>query len=128
MKILDSQCDEVSLAHLGAEAAALLARSEYRELADRFGYALAFDKACAEAIQADVDASLLEGGFFAPLASPGQPDISVRYFKPKDVPFIALVECRLALAGQSGALLAELIITEKDGERSVTLEQISRTI
>ncbi len=61
MEIHDSQCDEVSLAQLGEEASKLLAQGDYRALAERFGYALAFDKEPVEAIRIGVEACLSQG-------------------------------------------------------------------
>ncbi len=128
MKIPDRQCDETTLGRLGAEVCELIAKGDYLELANRFGYALAFGKGGAEAIRSDVEGCLSENGFSLNLISPAQPEITVRYFKADNPTFVALVECRLSLADSPGTLLAELIVTAKDGEKHVTLEQVSRDI
>ena len=128
MRIADNQCDETVLARLSAEVCELISKGGYRELADRFGYALAFDKDPAEAIQVDVDSSLLEGGAFTRLASPSEPEIKVRRFKPNDANFVALVECRLELMDGTGGLFVELVVTAVGDEKHVTLEQISHTV
>ena len=128
MRIADNQCDEAVLARFGAEACELISKGGYRELADRFGYALAFGKDPAEAMQMDVDSSLLEGGAFTRLASPSEPEIKVRRFKPNDSNLVALVECLLELMGGTGSLFVELVVTAVGGEKHVTLESISHTI
>ncbi len=53
MKLLATQTDETSLAAFGEEAQALLACHDYAGLASRFGYALAYDRPPAAAIEAD---------------------------------------------------------------------------
>ena len=111
---------------LGEEAASLLVQGDYRGLADRFGYALAFGKDPAEAIRADVEACLSEGGQTSALATPAQSKIRIKHFSASDLPLFALVECKLELADGSGSTLIELIGTEKGNERHMTLEQISR--
>jgi hypothetical protein len=121
MKLLSSQTDEESLAAFGDEARALLMRHDYSGLANRFGYALAHDRAPSAAIESD---------FLSAAASPNKVGsgadlpIAVKYFAPNDTGLFAVVECTVPVA--SGiAVLLELIVAGKGEEKHITLEDIS---
>lgn len=120
MKLLPAQTDEKSLSTLGAEAAERLARLDYSGLAKRFGYALAYGREPAEAIEAD---------YLKAVSSPhkcefhNQPSVTVKYFKPNSTGLFALVECMVPV-GEGAAVLLELIVTGQD-EKHITLEDIS---
>jgi hypothetical protein len=49
---------------------------------------------------------------------------TVKYFEPNDSGLFAVVEC-LALTDNGAKVLIELIVTDKQGEKHATLEQIS---
>ena len=98
---------------------------DYRGVADRFGYALAFGKDPAEAIRMDAEACPSQRGASGQLAVSGEGAINVRFFKSSDAPFFAAVACKIKLACCSGNLDIDLIVTTKDNERHVTLEEIS---
>lgn len=53
MKLLPAQTDESSLIAFGEEARSLLVGHDYAGLASRFGYALAYDRPLAAALEAD---------------------------------------------------------------------------
>jgi hypothetical protein len=125
MKLPDDQIDQPSLARLGAETARLIKEGNYRELADRFGYALARGKDPSDVIQAEIQACLSKHWASAHLLASSPQDITVKYFAPNDAPFFALVECRLALAKDGGSILAELMVTTMGDGKHVFLEQIS---
>ena len=125
MRISDSQCDETALARMGAKACELITKGDYRELADRFGYALAFGKEPAEAIRVDAEACPSRGSVSGQLVVSGEPAIRVGFFKPDDAPFFAVVKCQLGLTCCSGNLEIDLIVTTNGNERHVTLEEIS---
>ncbi|MBS1767556.1 MAG: hypothetical protein JST05_09175 [Acidobacteria bacterium] len=115
------------LRRLGVEAVSLLAQGDYQELANRFGYALAFGKGPAKSIRDDMEACLSESDPTSTLAMPIHPEITVKYFNAdKQFSLFALVDCRLKLADGSGSIQVELVCSEKENERHVTLEQISR--
>lgn len=120
MKLLPTQTDEKSLSALGEEARALLLRRDFAGLANRFGYALAYDRAPAAAIEAD---------FLSAVASPltasssAQP-IGVKYFAPNDTGLFAVVECPVPVA-DGAAVLLELIVAGKGEEKHITVEDIS---
>lgn len=124
MKLLPDETDEVTLSHLGQEVLSLLEQCNYRSLAERFGYALAFAKAPAIAIEEDLNSSI--GAFQASLERrpPVLPSISVKYFSSNDSGLFALVEC-VGFAAKGCPILAELIVTSVAGGKHAALEQIS---
>ncbi len=96
----------------------MLMQRNYAGLANRFGYALAYDRAPAAAIEAD---------FLSAVASPckvAHPPIAVRYFAPNDTGLFAVVECTVPVA-DGAAVLLELIVTGKGEEKHITVEDIS---
>ncbi|HLF97047.1 MAG TPA: hypothetical protein VI457_07885 [Methylococcaceae bacterium] len=123
MKLLPAQTSETSLSSIGEEARALLMRHDYSGLANRFGYALAFDRPPSAALEAD---------FLSAAASPITlgagaylPDVvTVKYFSPNDTGLFALVECPVPVA-DGVAVLLELIVTGKSEEKHITVEDIS---
>ena len=122
MKLSPNQTDEKTLARFGAEAVALVASRNFTALAERFGYALAYDRNVAQAIEEDFEQCLSEA---EEPSSQNSPSIQVKYFKPNDIPLYALVEC-ITPIGQGSTVLIELIVTGVDGqEKHITLEQIS---
>lgn len=99
----------------------MLMRRDYSGLVRRFGYALAFDRAPAAAIEAD---------FLSAVASPHSvrgdipPPTVVKYFEPNDTGLFAVVECIVPVAPGEAVFLA-LIVTERGDEKHITLEDIS---
>jgi hypothetical protein len=122
MKI-DGRADTSSLSALGAEAVRLLCSEEMNSLASRFGYALAFDRQPAVAIQEDLRSCLTQLRAASLVPAPKHTP-TVKYLEPNDSGLFAVVEC-LALADNGAKVLIELIVTDKQGEKHVTLEQIS---
>lgn len=121
MKFIQSQTDEASLLALGEQASAMLMQRNYSGLANRFGYALAFDRAPSMAIEAD---------FLKAVASPikavfdAHPLISIKYFAPNDTGLFAVVECTVPVT-EGTAVLLELVITATGEEKHITVEDIS---
>jgi hypothetical protein len=123
MKLLPTQTDESSLIAFGEEARSLLVGHDYAGLASRFGYALAYDRPPAAAIEAD---------FMSAVASPITvassaylpPAITVKYFSPNTTGLFAVVECPVPVADKAAVLL-ELIVTRKGAEKHITVEDIS---
>jgi hypothetical protein len=93
-------------------------------LAERFGYALAFDRDPAAAIGEDLSLCLaqLHAAGFRP--APSRPAVKVRYFARNDAGLFALVECVVPTDKGSDVLL-ELVLTSKGADKHVSLEQIS---
>jgi hypothetical protein len=108
---------------LGAEALRLLCSENTAGLAARFGYALAYQREPARAIEDDLKVRLEEFGARAlqPVLNPAP---KVTYFKPNDTGLLAVVECR-ALADNGARVLMTLIVAGNDMEQNVTLEDIS---
>ncbi|MGR9117577.1 MAG: hypothetical protein ACU85E_17665 [Gammaproteobacteria bacterium] len=121
MKLLPAQTDEHSLSSLGKAASAMLMRHDYSGLVNRFGYARAFDRDPATAIEADYSraaASHIE-------AAPNEHfQVTVKYFKPNSTGLFAVVECIVPVA-ERAAVLLELIVTEKGEEKHIAVEDIS---
>lgn len=121
MKLLSTQADEATLAALGEEASAMLLRHDFSDLAERFGYAVSFDRAAAAAIESD---------YLSAIASPNREvavrsvEVEVKYFAPNDTGLYAAVECVLPVPGEASINL-ELIVTGTGIEKFVTLEGIS---
>lgn len=121
MKLLPSQTDDASLLAFGEEARALLMRHDYSELANRFGYALAYDRAPSAAIEADF---LSAAASSHQVASSARLPIAVKYFAPNDTGLFAAVECTVPVADGAAVLLG-LIVAGKGEERRITVEDIS---
>jgi hypothetical protein len=118
MKLL--QTDERSLRAFGEEASALLRHHEYSTLVDRFGYALAFDRDPAAAIEEDY----LRAAASPHQTAPDERSIKVSYFKPNSAGLFALVECQVPLA-QTSFVLLELVVTGSGEEKHITVEDVS---
>lgn len=121
MKISAKQTDECSLSEFGEEASAMLARNDYSGLASRFGYAVAYDREPATAIEAD---------YLAAAASPHEmaPDehfsVAVRYFEQNSIGLFAVVECIVPVA-EEAAVHMDLIVTGWGEEKHITVEGIT---
>jgi hypothetical protein len=99
---------------------------DYALIANRFGYARAFDRLLADAVAFDVAACLSGEERLAAIDLVNEARIIVKCFKqPNSSNLFGLVECFLPLDQDSGELLAELIITTKDSEYYVCLEGVS---
>ena len=123
MKLLPTQTYETSLSAFGEEARALLLRHDYAGLASQFGYALAYDRPPAAALEADFQSAVaspitVTSGAYLPAA------ISVKYFSPNTTGLFAVVECPVPVA-EEAAVLLELIVTGKGEEKHITVEDIS---
>jgi len=123
MKLLPAQTSETSLSAIGEEARALLMSHDYSGLANRFGYALAYDRLPSAAIKADFMSAVaspitVASGAYLPGA------VTVKYFSPNDTGLFALVECPVPVA-DGAAVLLELIVTGKGEETHITVEDIS---
>jgi hypothetical protein len=121
MKLHSLQTDEVSLSGFGEEARAMLLSHDFAALANRFGYALAFDRDPSGAIEAD---------FLNAVASPYEvaagagPSTKVKYFSPNDTGLFAVVECVIPVADKA-AILLDLIVTSNGEQKYITVEDIS---
>ena len=102
----------------------MIIRRDYSGLANRFGYALAYDRAPAAAIEID---------FLSAVASPHSvhsdacPQTVVKYFAPNDTGLFATVECTVPVA-PGAAVLLELIVSGRGEEKNITVEDISGVV
>ena len=123
MLILDSQTSADSLAALCREACELLCAGNYSLLAEKFGYALAYEREPSAAIQQELAQSLEELHASRLEGTPaGLP--SVKYFQPNETGLYALAEQDIPTDNGKHVLL-ELIITDHPSGKHVALEQIS---
>jgi hypothetical protein len=121
MKLSANQVDVQSLTQVGREAVALIDARDFRTLGERFGYALAYGRNLAEAIESDFVQCISD----APGPSGDAAKfIKVKYFESDDIPLYAVVEC-ITPVGNDAAVLVELIVTGNGEEKHITLEQIS---
>jgi hypothetical protein len=113
--------DKDSLVKIGAEAVALFAKRDFQGLANRFGYAMAFDRDPALAIAADLESALSRG---EERAEQDEPSITVKYFKSNSLELIALVEC-VMLFDTKVPILIELIVNSLDEGMNIYLEDVT---
>lgn len=124
MRLLSTQIDEVSLAAIGKEVSAMLLRHDFAGLAERFGYAVSFDRATVTAIETD---------YLSAVAAPIQTravfevEVGVKFFAPNDTGLFAAVECVVPVADGAYVNLA-LIVAGSGAEKFVTLEDISGAV
>jgi len=120
MKLLPGQTDEGVLASFGKETSAMLMH-DYVSLARQFGYALAYGREPAAAIEEDYQQA-------AATPFEATPDtfstVKVKYFTPNSTGLFAVVECVVHVAEKSAVLL-ELIVTGHEEEKNITIEDIS---
>jgi hypothetical protein len=121
MKLLPKQTDESALASFGKEAATMLMQRDYVSLANRFGYALAYGRELAAAIEEDYERAAATSFEATP---DSLPSVKVKYFAPNVSDLFALVECVVPVAEKSAVLL-ELIVTGCEEEKHITVEDIS---
>ncbi len=127
MKLSNKQLDVDSLGALDLEACNLILQNNYHNLADRFGYAVSFNRAPIDAITSDINRCLNEEGRKAKLSQVIDPNITVKYFDPNDSGLFACVECFLKLEQDNGGMGVDLIVVNNEGQKHVTLEDISYT-
>jgi hypothetical protein len=123
MQISESQVDKRSLEQFAQEAASLLQDGNFLALAERFGYAMAYGREPASAIETDLSNRLQERG------SPGQlPFVDIKYFNEKaaeSTGLVAAIDCAVYLAGDF-AVQFSLVVTRKDFLRYISLESVGR--
>lgn len=125
MQINEDQMDRQTLTRFGEDAVALLQSGDFGALAERFGYALAYGREPAKAIESDLAACLSEDE-----GTPGHiaPSTSIKYYgahATDSTGLVAAIECITHLADDSAILLA-LVVTGKGAERYISLEGINR--
>lgn len=119
MKLHDNQLDQPFLSTLGEEACRLFIVRDFRGLADTFGYALAYNRDIATAIEADFNHCTQHSQAGGTVES-----VTVRNFKPNDTGLLSVVECVL-LFDRGARVLAELIVAKNGEKKNLYLEDIS---
>jgi hypothetical protein len=114
---------QLFLASLAEQVVELLKLGDFDKLADRFGYALKYDRDAATAIRDDLGRSLRNLG--ASSLSPTRPCSvpKVEYFKPNTTHLVAAASC-IAYANNGAGLLVSLIVAGDTDKYFVTLEDI----
>lgn len=126
MKITYDQTFQKPLANFGSELVRMIKDCNYTSVVDHFGYALAYDRPLAEAIDSDIKSCLNAEGRSAVIANSKEPRISIKYFEqPNDLSLFGLVECFLSLEQDDGELLVELIVSTDKTEFHLWLEDVS---
>ncbi len=124
MNLSSNEFNESYLKALGKEAAELLQFGQFAVLAERFGYAIAFEREPASAIEADYLASLAEGPENHLRHLEVGPVVTVKYFAANSSGLLAHIECVVPVEGVNKVLL-ELVVTEAKNAKYVCIEQIS---
>jgi hypothetical protein len=120
MKLLDNHLDNLSLSKFGEEACRFFIARDFSELANRFGYAFAYNQDPASAIEVDFDHCL--SGRSASLAS--IESVTVKNFNTNNTGLVSVIECIL-LFDKSLRILIELIVAKKGEAHYIYLEDIN---
>ena len=124
MKLADELINESKLSALAMEAVHELQEGSFGSFAEKFGYALSYERDVSIAIQEDLQQSLFEIQSNQSAFALGQISTAVKFFQPSKSGLIAVVECQVSL-NNGAAVLIELIISANGDEKHLTLEQIS---
>jgi hypothetical protein len=121
MKLLVNQLDKPSLSKFGEEACRLFIARDFQSLANIFGYAFAYDRDIATAIEADF-AHCLSG--HCTQVDDTVESVIVRNFLPNDTGLLSVIACTL-LIDNCARILIELIVAKKGEDAHLYLEDIS---
>lgn len=112
--------DVIELENLGIAVCHSLLNQDYANIAQRYGYAIAFEKAPATAIKEDFEHSITKSGGALEYSNL---NVTVKTFPSGTPGFINLIECRFIFANSEKEVLVEII----ENEAGFYLEQISCT-
>lgn len=118
---LNARPTELLLFSLAEEVMGLLSAGEIDKLADRFGYAVKYNRDAATAIREDLAFCLSDLGASSHSLTKSRLAPTVRYFKPNDTNLVAAVEC-VANADNGAELQISLIVTGSANTYFITLE------
>lgn len=124
MKLLDNQLDKPSLSGFGEEVCRLFIARDFQGLANKFGYALAYDRDPAAAIEADFERCLSGRDPSHNEQSSNIESVAVKNFTPNDTGLLALVEC-VVLVDKVSRVLVELIVAKNGENTNLYLEDIN---
>jgi hypothetical protein len=116
--VVDSDAE---LKMLGVDAARLLCAGQIDDLVARFGYARALGRPIADAVRADIAASLteLEAQRLGEVQSS-----SVKRFEPNSTGLVGVVEVEVSVDNGRSVVL-ELVVSGGEGDFHLTLEDVS---
>lgn len=120
---LDTRPSAPLLASLAEEVVELLKAGKFDELANRFAYALKYDRDTTTAIREDLTSSLRNLGASSLSPTKGCSVPTVQYFAPNTTHLVAAVSC-VAYAENGTELLVSLIVTGDTDRYFVTLEDM----
>ncbi|HEY4146612.1 hypothetical protein [Pinirhizobacter sp.] len=122
MEITPDDLNNDFLTSLGSEAIALLHGKFFDRLIDKFGYAVAFGRDPAKALEADLAYCLQDDEQASGSASPS---IEVKYFRPGQSFLVAVVDCVTQFPGGK-IILLNLIVSVGNSGMHVCIEGVSR--
>ncbi|MBB5189458.1 hypothetical protein HNQ50_000168 [Silvimonas terrae] len=123
MQIPAQSLDTRILTQLGEEVLRSLRERDFAGLAQRFGYAVAFHREQAYAIEEDLARAPVQVGWLNNMTNPDDV-ITVKFFAPNGTGLVAAVEC--LASDQESAFTLELIVTGSENRFDVTLEGVMR--
>ncbi|AUM14700.1 hypothetical protein [Ketobacter alkanivorans] len=109
---------EAELNEVGVEVVSLLRNGDYQKIADKYSYALCFDREPSLAIKEDFEAARDEA---VGEINDSKSTVNIKYFNENDSSLVALIECDFPLEFSTG-IFVELIQNSKG---SVYIEGIS---
>ena len=128
MELSEEQTEPASLAAYAADAAWLLSRGRFDDLAISCGYALAYGRPVSKALEEDLFSSLAELKASSLRKPDLPPQATVKYYQPEDhFPVFAVAECELETDG-IGCVLLELVVLVNGDRKYLSIEQISASI
>lgn len=124
MQIAPNSADEASLSLIGFEAARLLFSNDISQLVSHFVYAISLGRDPITAVKQDLAYCLSRLSARKLSSSTHSVRVFVKPFKPNTMPVSAAIECYIKTDNNSD-ILVELIVSAKESELHVTLEQLS---
>ena len=102
----------------------LLEKRDFHSLADRFGYALAYGRRPAAAIEEELGSCIAKYHASVEEKPSFSPSTVVKYFSENDSGLWVVVEC-VFITSEGCPILAELIGTASGEDRYILLEEVS---
>lgn len=123
MHLLAHQKNEAALRNLACAAIELLVEGKLDLLAERFGYAVAFERKLVEAIRDDLAEALAKASG-TKLLTVASSELSVVYYCENSTQLIAAIDCDLPTDGYEFVCVSFVVSGMKE-DQFLTLEDIS---